>query len=76
MALSSETSGMPLSFYQGLYLFRVSYGIETHYPFSGPSVSGIDDFKYDSPIMDFGLINYNATDNEKIETMNFILEYV
>lgn len=39
LALSSEIFGMPLSFYQGLYLLRILYGIEP-YPFSGTSVSG------------------------------------
>lgn len=40
LALSSEISGTPLSFYQGLYLFKSLYGIDMHYPFSGTSVSG------------------------------------
>lgn len=39
MALSSEISGMLLSFYQGLYLFKALYDVEMHYPFSGASLS-------------------------------------
>jgi hypothetical protein len=39
LALSSEISGMLLSFYQGLYLFKALYDIEMHYPFSGILVS-------------------------------------
>lgn len=39
-ALSSEISGTPLSFYQGLYLFKALYGVEMHCPFSGTSVLG------------------------------------
>lgn len=34
LALSSEISGMLLSFYQGLYLFKATYVLEMHYPFS------------------------------------------
>lgn len=34
LALSSEISGMPLSFYQGLYLFKATYVLDMHYPFS------------------------------------------
>lgn len=43
LALSSEISGMLLSFYQGLYLFKALYGIEMHYLFSGTSFSGSED---------------------------------
>lgn len=39
LALSSEISGMLLSFYQGLYLFKALYDVEMHYPFSGASLS-------------------------------------
>lgn len=62
LALSSEISGTLLSFYQGLYLFKALYGTEMHCPFSGASaqVLNISDFKYDSPVTDFVLINYNT----------------
>lgn len=49
------------AFFLSGFVFILGFiGIEMHYPFSGTSVSGVDDFKYDSPIMDFVLINYSA----------------
>ena len=73
LAQSSEISGMLLSFYQGSYLFKALYWHRDalSIPFLALYcwVMNINDFTYDSPIIDFVLINYITVDYRKINDM-------